>query len=83
MIYKYNPSGVCSKELIIDMDEDHVINSLEVVGGCPGNLLGISSMVKGMKAEDVIKKFKGIKCGYKGTSCPDQIASALEEIIEN
>lgn len=81
MEYRYKPQGVCSSEFIINI-ENGVIVDLKVIGGCNGNLQGISSLVKGMKVEDVISKLKGINCGYKGTSCPDQIAKALEKIKE-
>ena len=77
MKYEYKPVGVCSKKFVIEI-EDGVIKSLEIVGGCPGNTVGISHLVKGMKVDEAIEKLKGIKCGFKGTSCPDQIALALE-----
>lgn len=76
---KYKPQGVCSQ--IIDIEvEDGVIKSVSFTGGCNGNLQGISSLVTGMKTEDAIRKLKGIKCGFKNTSCPDQLACALEEL---
>ncbi len=77
MKYEYKPVGVCSKKFVIEI-EDGVIKSLEVIGGCPGNTVGISHLVKGMKVDEAIEKLKGIECGFKGTSCPDQIALALE-----
>ena len=82
MIYESKPSGVCSRKYTFEMEND-VIKSLAVEGGCSGNLAGISSIVKNMKAEDVIKAFDGIKCGFKPTSCPDQIAKALKTYLEN
>lgn len=78
MKYEYKPVGVCSKKFVIEI-EDGVIKSLEIIGGCPGNTIGISHLVKGMKVDEAIEKLKGIECGFKGTSCPDQIALALEE----
>lgn len=81
MEYRYRPQGVCSTEIILDIDNG-IINHLEVKNGCNGNLKGISKLVEGMKIEDVIRKLKGIKCGLKNTSCPDQIAIALERIKE-
>ena len=63
--------------------EDGVIKSVSFTGGCNGNLQGISSLVKGMKVEDAISKLSGIKCGFKNTSCPDQLAHALQEIVDN
>ena len=83
MEYRYKPNGVCSTEMIFEIDENDVIQDLKVIGGCNGNLKGISSLVKGMKVEDVIQKLSGVLCGYKNTSCPDQIAKALEEYQKN
>ena len=79
MTYTYRPRGVCARAFEFDV-EDGVIKELRVFGGCNGNLKGISSLVRGMKAEDVIERLKGTDCGGKGTSCPDQIALALEAI---
>lgn len=81
MEYSYEPEGVCSREMIIDV-ENGIIRDVRIVGGCPGNTLAVSAMVKGNKIEDVIKKLKGIPCRDKGTSCPDQLARALEKILE-
>ena len=81
MEYRYKPQGVCSREMIFDI-EDGVIKSLQIVGGCDGNTKGISKLVVGMKLEKVIKKLKGIQCGYKGTSCPDQLSTALEKYLK-
>lgn len=78
MIYK--PTGVCSQAINIELDGD-IIKSVSFVGGCSGNLQGIGSLVKGMKAQDAIDRLKGIRCGFKSTSCPDQLAKALESII--
>lgn len=82
MEYHYKPNGVCSYEMIIEVEED-IIKKVTIVGGCAGNTKGISKLVEGMKIDDVIQKLKGIPCGYKGTSCPDQLAIALEEIKKN
>lgn len=79
MEYRYTPKGVCSRQMIIDIEGD-IVKDVKVVGGCAGNALGLSSLVKGMKVEEVIKRLKGIPCGVRKTSCPDQLASALEEI---
>lgn len=79
---RYLPKGVCSNAIDIDVN-DGVIQSVSFTGGCNGNLQGISSLVKGMKIEDAITRLKGIKCGYKPTSCPDQLAQALESILQN
>lgn len=79
MEYTYYPKGVCSKEMIIEIEND-IIQDVKIIGGCSGNSLGLIAMVKGNKIDDVIKKLKGIPCGIKGTSCPDQLSKALEEI---
>ena len=84
MEYKYKTKGVCSTEIIFDIDkETKIINDLKVINGCNGNLKGISSLVKGMKVDDVISRLEGITCGYRNTSCPDQIAMALKEYLKN
>ena len=84
MEYRYKTKGVCSSEIIFDIDEEtKVINDLKVINGCNGNLKGISSLVKGMKVDDVISRLEGITCGYRNTSCPDQIAMALKEYLKN
>lgn len=83
MVYTYIPEGVCSRQMQIDIDEEtHIINDIKIVGGCAGNTLGISKLVKGMKAEEVIESLKGTPCGFRKTSCPDQLSLALEEILE-
>ena len=81
MKYEYTPKGVCSKKMIFEI-ENGVVTDLTVEGGCNGNLKGISSLVKGLKVDDVIEKLSGIKCGFKLTSCPDQIAQALNRFKE-
>lgn len=78
MEYRYKPEGVCSTEMIFEIEDD-IIKSLEVVRGCDGNLKGIAKLVTGLKIDEVISKLKGIECGFKDTSCPDQIAKALEQ----
>jgi uncharacterized protein (TIGR03905 family) len=79
MEYVYEPEGVCSQQMIINVEED-TIKSVKIIGGCAGNTVGVSRLVEGMKIDEAIKRLKGIPCGYKGTSCPDQLARALEEI---
>ena len=81
MIYKFRPQGVCSQEMKVDVDDAGIIQSLEVYGGCSGNLQGISALVQGMKAEEAIARLKGIRCGFKSTSCPDQFARGLEKAM--
>ena len=78
MTYEYTPRGVCSRKMILEI-EDNVITSLKVEGGCNGNLQGISSLVKGMKVDEVIERLTGIRCGSKPTSCPAQLAEALKQ----
>ena len=81
MQYTYTPQGVCSKQMIIEIAEDNqTIKSVKIVGGCPGNTVGVSHLVKGMNINEAISKLKGIPCRDKGTSCPDQLARALEKI---
>ena len=83
MEYRYKTRGVCSTEMIFDIDEERqIVNDLKVINGCNGNLKGISALVKGMKIDDVIEKLSDIKCGFRDTSCPDQIARALMEFKE-
>lgn len=78
MEYKYTPEGVCSMQMIFQI-EDNIIKNLKIVGGCPGNTIGVSKLVVGKTVNEVIEMLKGIQCGMRGTSCPDQIAKALEE----
>ena len=79
MQYLYNPKGVCSRQMIIDV-ENNIIKSVKIIGGCAGNTQGVARLVQGMNVDEAIKRLKGILCGDKGTSCPDQLARALEEI---
>ena len=76
----YETQGTCSKAIRIVLDDEQKIEEVEFFGVCDGNTKGISTLVRGMKAEDVIKKLRGIRCGYKATSCPDQLAQALEKM---
>lgn len=78
MEYRYKPEGVCSREMIFEIEGD-VVKSVKIIGGCAGNTLGLSKLIEGMRIKEVIKKLKGIPCGVKNTSCPDQVAKALEE----
>jgi uncharacterized protein (TIGR03905 family) len=79
-MYSYVPKGVCSKKIDFEI-VDGKIAEVIFTGGCSGNSSGVAALVKGMKVEEVIKKLKGINCGNKSTSCPDQLAIALEKII--
>lgn len=76
---KYKTKGVCSQMIDIEMDGD-IVKSVSFYGGCHGNLQGIGKLVEGMKKEDVIARLEGIRCGYKATSCPDQLAQALKSL---
>ena len=79
---EYKTQGTCSRGIVVELDGD-VIVSCKFNGGCAGNTQGVASLVTGMKAEDAIKKLKGIKCGFKSTSCPDQLAQALEKCMKD
>ena len=78
MRFEYKPEGVCSMLMIFDI-EGTTIKNLEIIGGCPGNTVGVSMLVKGRNIDEVINMLKGIPCGAKSTSCPDQISRALME----
>ncbi len=80
MVYTYNPVGVCSQQITIDINDDETINDIQFLGGCNGNLKGIAALAKGKTLDEIINALKGIRCGMKGTSCPDQLAKALEQI---
>ena len=81
MQYKYFTKGTCSMQIIIDYT-DNVIDNVTFIGGCNGYLKGISQLVKGLTFDEVIKKLEGTTCGFKPTSCPDQLAQALKQIKE-
>ena len=76
MVYHYRTRGVCSQEMRIELNDDHTIKGVAII-----NLQGISRLVEGMKAEDAIERMRGIRCGFKDTSCPDQLAIALTEAL--
>lgn len=76
---RYQTRGTCASAIDIEVN-DGIIESVRFTGGCNGNLQGISALVSGMKVEDAISKLKGIRCGFKNTSCPDQLAQALESL---
>ena len=78
---EYKTSGTCSRMVIVEVD-DGIVTDCSFVGGCAGNTVGVATLVKGMRAEDAIAKIKGIRCGFKPTSCPDQLARALEEALK-
>lgn len=78
--YQYKTTGTCSRLIDIEVNDDNTLGDISFLGGCNGNLQGIGKLVKGMKIDDVIARLKGINCNGKGTSCPDQLAKALEQI---
>lgn len=79
--YTYKTQGTCSQAIEITVEDNNRIESVQFIGGCDGNTKGISSLVRGMKVQDVIAKLRGITCGYKSTSCPDQLSKALEAML--
>lgn len=82
MEFVYQPKGVCSRRIDIELGEDGIIRKVYFTGGCSGNAQGVAALVEGMPAEEAIRRIKGIRCGFKATSCPDQLALALEEALE-
>ncbi|SHE82384.1 TIGR03905 family TSCPD domain-containing protein [Clostridium fallax] len=81
-MYSYKTSGVCSKEINFDI-VDGKVSKVSFTGGCPGNLKGISALVEGMKIDEAITRLKGLTCGDKESSCPDQLSKALEEYLKS
>ncbi len=81
MRHTYTTKGTCSKQISFELN-DGVISNVSFVGGCNGNLQGVSRLVEGQRAEDVIGRLEGIRCGMKPTSCPDQLSKALREALE-
>ena len=77
----YTPKGVCSKQIEIEVEGD-IVKKVNFVGGCAGNTQGVARLAEGMTIDEVINKLSGIQCGFKGTSCPDQLANALKELKE-
>lgn len=82
MQYEYKTKGTCSQRILFEI-EDNKLKNVQYIGGCNGNLKGISSLVEGMEIDDVIARLEGTKCGMKDTSCPDQLARALQKAKEN
>ena len=78
--FTFYPQGVCSMMIEIELEDD-IIKDVVFTGGCNGNLSGISKLIKGMKAEDVVEKLEGTTCGFKDTSCPDQLSKALKQAM--
>lgn len=82
MEYRFSPRGVCSREMIIELEGD-IIKKVKIIGGCAGNTVGVSKLIEGMNIDEAIKRLKGIPCGSRSTSCPDQLSIALEEAKRN
>ena len=81
MAYQYRPRGVCSQAISVDL-EAGVVKNVRFTGGCSGNTQGVARLVEGMPAEEAVKRLSGIRCGFKSTSCPDQLAKAIEQALE-
>ncbi len=79
--YSYTTSGTCSQEIHFEID-DGIVRNVQFVGGCNGNTQGVARLVEGMKVEDVLARIEGIRCGWKTTSCPDQLCKALREALK-
>ncbi len=82
MTYEYRPQGVCARGLRFELT-DGVVHNVEFEGGCAGNTQGVARLIEGMPAEEAIRRLRGIRCGFKPTSCPDQLAAALEKALAN
>lgn len=78
MQYSYKPHGVCSRMISFDI-EDNIVKNISFSGGCSGNTKGLAALAEGMTADEIIARLSGIRCGFKGTSCPDQLAKAVAE----
>ncbi|MBE6758231.1 MAG: TIGR03905 family TSCPD domain-containing protein [Ruminococcaceae bacterium] len=81
MAFSYRPQGVCARGITFDI-EDGVVRNVKFEGGCSGNTQGVAALAEGMPAEEAIRRLRGIRCGFKPTSCPDQLAKALEAALE-
>ena len=77
----YETTGTCSKIINFELDDEQRVHNVEFIGGCPGNTIGVSRLVEGKKAQEVIDMLQGVRCGYKSTSCPDQLATALAKAL--
>ncbi|MBQ8781659.1 MAG: TIGR03905 family TSCPD domain-containing protein [Oscillospiraceae bacterium] len=83
MTFSFTPRGVCSRKINIEISDDGIIESVQFTGGCNGNTSGISALVRGMKAEEAISRLENIDCNGRGTSCPDQLARALKQALND
>ncbi len=84
MQFQYTPRGVCSRGIVIEIDDNdkNTIRKIRFIGGCSGNTQGVAALCEGQKIDEVVDRLEGIRCGMKGTSCPDQLAKALTAIKE-
>lgn len=82
MVYQYKTSGTCSSRIEFELDDNNRIHNVHFTNGCNGNLKGISAIVEGMNADELISKLGGITCGFKSTSCPDQLAKAVRQALD-
>ena len=81
MQYTYKPSGVCARKITFDIEEG-IVKNIRFSGGCAGNTQGVAALAEGMSADELINRLSGIRCGFKGTSCPDQLAKAVAEAVK-
>lgn len=81
MTYSFNPKGVCARKITFDIEGD-IVKNVRFTGGCAGNTQGVSALAEGMTTDEVINRLTGIRCGFKGTSCPDQLAMAVAEAVK-
>lgn len=81
MQYTYVPQGVCSREMRVEV-KDGIVTSVQIVGGCSGNIQALCRLVEGLDAQKAIEKISGIRCGFKNTSCPDQLAKAIQRALD-
>lgn len=79
---EFNPVGVCSKKMIVECDDNEIITKVQIIGGCPGNTLGVSKLCLGKSVDEVISLLEGVRCGARSSSCPDQLAKALKKLKE-
>lgn len=80
-MFTYHPKGVCSRKITFDIDENGVLHNVKFEGGCHGNTQGLSRLTEGMKADEVVARLKGVRCGMRYSSCPDQLATAIEQAL--
>lgn len=78
----YSPKGVCSRQMIVEIDDSNTITKVQIIGGCAGNTQGVSRLVEGMNAQEAVQRMEGIRCGFKSTSCPNELAKAIKECLE-